>query len=100
MRNHKANSTAYLVRQNACLVNQRYPNLQRQDLKLLNSLTQTLRLSISKGEILWIDGKWYISHAGLLNISLRRRCLGIRTILQKSFCDSNANRWVFKAVVY
>jgi len=100
MHNYKANSTAYLVRQNARLVKQRYPNLQRQDLKLLYSLTQTLRLSISKGEILWIDGKWYVSHAGLLNISLRRQCLGIRTILQKSFCDPDTNRWVFKAIVY
>jgi len=100
MQNHKTNSTAYLLRQNARLVKRRYPNLQRQDLKLLDSLTQALRLSISKGEILWIDGKWYVSHAGLLNISLRRHCLGIRTVLQKSFCDSNANRWVFKAIVY
>ncbi len=100
MTKHKANSTAYLVRQNARLVKQRYPNLQRQDLRLLDSLTQALRLSISKGEILWIEGKWYVSHAGLLNISLRRHCLGIRTILQKSFCDSSANRWVFKAIVY
>jgi hypothetical protein len=53
-----------------------------------------------KGEILYIEGKWYVTHAGLLQIAMRRRCLGIRTALQEKVSDLNACRWVFKATVY
>jgi hypothetical protein len=100
MRDCTTKLTTYLVRQNARLVKQRYPGLLPRDLKRLYSLTQTLRLSVSECEILWIDGKWYITHAGLLKIALRRQCLGIRTVLQKSLCNPAAGRWVFKATVY
>jgi hypothetical protein len=74
--------------------------LRQQDFQALRSLTQTLNLSVLKGEFLFIDGKWYVTHAGLFQIALRRRCLGIRTALQEKVCDSNAGRWVFKATVY
>jgi hypothetical protein len=47
-----------------------------------------------------IDGKWYITHSGLLKIAVRRHCIGIRTVLQKSSCDASAGRWVFRAIVY
>jgi hypothetical protein len=47
-----------------------------------------------------LDGKWYVTHAGLLRLALRRRCLGIRTALQERLCDPITNRWVFKATVY
>ncbi len=89
-----------LVRQNLRLVKQLYPELPQEHLTVLGDLTRTLRLSVSRGEILCIDGKWYVTHAGLLRIALRRRCLGIRTILQERLCDPVAGRWVFKATVY
>src|ERR1035441_2591557 len=100
MRSPETNSTAKLVRQNLRLVKQLYRGLRQQDLRALRSLTRTLHLSVLKGEFLYIEGKWYVTHAGLLQIALRRRCLGIRTALQEQFCDSNAGRWVFKAIVY
>src|SRR3984885_13375770 len=89
-----------LVRQNLRLVKRLYPGLRQQDLQALRSLTRTLHLSVLKGEFLHIDGKWYVTHAGLLQIALKRRCLGIRTSLQEKVCDSNIGRWVFKATVY
>ena len=89
-----------IVRQNLRLVKQLYPGLRKQDFQALRSLTQTLQLSVLKGEFRYIDGKWYVTHAGLLTIALRRRCLGIRTSLQEKVCDSNIGRWVFKATVY
>jgi hypothetical protein len=100
MRSAETVSTLKLVRQNLRLVKRLYPGLQQQDFQALRSLTQTLHLSISKGEFLRIDGKWYVTHAGLLQIALKRRCLGIRTALQEKISDSNACRWVFKATVY
>ncbi|MGB2676672.1 MAG: hypothetical protein WAN12_06280, partial [Candidatus Acidiferrum sp.] len=41
-----------------------------------------------------------MTHGGLLRIALRRRCLGIRTILQERQSDPIAGRWVFKATVF
>src|SRR6202790_298161 len=92
-------STAKLLRQNLNLVKGLYPGLVRQDFQALRSLTRTLHLSVLKGEFLYIEGKWYVTHSGLLQIALRRRCLGIRTALQEKVCDSNTGRWVFKATV-
>ena len=89
-----------LVRQNLRLVKQLYPTLSERNLRVLRELTGSFHLSLSHGEILSIDEKWYITHAGLLRIALRRRCRGIRTVLQERQCDPLAGRWVFKATVY
>jgi hypothetical protein len=100
MRIVETDSTVKLVRQNLHLVKRLYPGLRQQDFQALRSLTRTLHLCVLKGEILYIEGKWYVTHAGLLQIALRRRCLGIRTALQERVSDSNSCRWVFKATVY
>ena len=89
-----------LVRQNLRVVKQLHPLLRRIDLSALRELTRDLQLSVSRGEVLFIDGKWYVSHAGLLRISLRQCCCGIRTALQERQSDPIAGRWVFKATVY
>jgi hypothetical protein len=89
-----------LVRQNLRVVKQLHPWLQRTDLSALRELTMDLSLSVSRGEVLFIDGKWYVTHAGLLRIALRQRCCGIRTVLQERHSDPIAGRWVFKATVY
>jgi hypothetical protein len=89
-----------LVRQNLRVVKQLHPWLQRTGLSALRELTTELRLSVSRGELLLIDGKWYVTHAGLLRIALRQRCCGIRTVLQDRQSDPIAGRWVFKATVF
>jgi hypothetical protein len=100
MKSPKIYSTTKLVRHNIRLVKQLYPSLRKQELLALRSLTRTFRLSIQDGEIRYIDGKWYVTHAGLLQIAMRRHCLGIRTTLQEKMSDSSVGRWVFRAVVY
>jgi hypothetical protein len=57
-------------------------------------------LSIAAGELLVLDGKWYVTHSGLLGIARRNRCAGIKCSLVKECSDAAANRWVFKATVY
>jgi hypothetical protein len=89
-----------LVRQNFRLVKKLYPDLAQGDLRRLRELTQAHLLSVSEGEILCIDRKWYVTHAGLLRIALRARCFGIRTILQERQSDPLAGRWVFRATVF
>jgi hypothetical protein len=89
-----------LVRQNLRLVKRLYPGLSRLNLCALRDLTKSFHLSVSRGEILCIENKWYITHAGLIQIALRRHCRGIRTVMQERQCDSHSGRWVFKATVY
>ena len=89
-----------LLRQNRRAARLRYPSLQPGDLQALSDLTRSLRVSVLQGEVLYIEGKWYITHAGLLRIAVRRRCLGIRTTLQERQSDPLAGRWVFRATVY
>jgi hypothetical protein len=100
MQRIETNSTAKLVRQNLRLVKRLYPALRQQDFRVLRILTRELHLSVLKGDFLYIEGKWYVTHSGLLHIASRRRCLGIRTVLLDKVCDINAGRWVFKATVY
>ncbi len=66
----------------------------------LNGFTQRFGLAIANGEVLLLQGKWYVTHAGLLRLAHRNRCCGIRVQPLREFCDAAANRWVFKATVY
>jgi hypothetical protein len=68
----------------------------------LQSLLQLLRkyhLSIASGDLLLIDSHWYITHAGLLGLAVRNRCIGIEVQPVKEFCDPRASRYVFCAIV-
>jgi len=69
-------------------------------LRNLRSLTNTHGLSVAAGDLQLLDGRWYVTHGGLLRISQRRRCLGIRTAVDRHLSSPTMNRWVFKATVY
>lgn len=58
------------------------------------------RFSVTAGHLQFLDGRWYITHSGLLSVAQRNRCSGIRTIVEKQLCDPGIRRWVFKATVY
>ncbi len=58
----------------------------------LKELTSRFALSVAAGDLQFLDGRWYVTHAGLLGIAQRRRCSGIRTALQKELTDPAANR--------
>jgi hypothetical protein len=89
-----------LVTENVRIARLIYPHLPKSQTSVLRDLTISLRLSLSKGELLWIQDKWYVSHSGLLRIAHRRRCLGIHTSVQEQLTEPSSNRWVFKATVY
>jgi len=74
--------------------------LSRTALDRLRNLTRVFGLSVVLGDIQLIDGRWYVTHAGLLRLAFRRKCSGIRTMAVNRLCDSTTNRWVFKATVY
>jgi hypothetical protein len=66
----------------------------------LEGLSRTHILSVAAGDLQFLNGRWYVTHAGLLGIAQRRLCSGIRTAAQKDLCDPVANRWVFRATVF
>ena len=66
----------------------------------LRELTKTFGFSVGRGDFYYLDGGWYITHAGLLRLAQRKRCTGIRVQQVRQFCDPAMGRWVFKATVY
>jgi len=68
--------------------------------KELRELMVRYQLSVSHGDVMYLDHRWYVTHSGLLRLAFRRHCSGIKTTLQNQLSDSQNNRWVFKAVVY
>jgi len=67
---------------------------------LLENLTKRYSLSVASGDLLYLNGKWYVTHVGLLAISRRKRCIGIQVQAETEFCEPAASRWTFKATVY
>src|ERR1019366_7798596 len=87
-------------RSNVKLARQLWGEPSRVALRGLRELTARHSLSVAAGDLQFLDGRWYVTHAGLLRTAQRRRCHGIRSSLQKDVSDPLANRWVFKATVY
>jgi hypothetical protein len=75
-------------------------DVSTEQVAMLKRLTQELRLSVVAGDLRLLDGKWYVTHAGLLRIAQRNRCSGMRTAVDKALSDPASSRWVFKATVY
>jgi hypothetical protein len=85
---------------NVRLAKQRWAGLPRTALIALRELSQEYRLSVALGDLLYIDERWYVSHAGLLRIAQRRKCSGIKVECVGEFSDPGAARWAFKATVF
>jgi hypothetical protein len=66
----------------------------------LEELAKRYPLSIAMGDLLYLQGRWYVTHTGLLRIASRKCCSGIHVLAAVKFCDPAASRWAFKATVY
>ena len=87
-------------RSNVHLARITWGELSEHILQSLRELTKSYRLSIARGELQQLEGRWYVTHSGLLRVARNNRCLGIQVQAQQGFCDAEARRWVFKATVY
>jgi hypothetical protein len=65
--------------------------------KTLARYSTEFRLSISLGDLLLVDNRWYVTHSGLAR---RSRCAGIQVKPVTEFSDPSQQRWAFKATVY
>jgi hypothetical protein len=66
----------------------------------LAAWSEELGISIESGDLLLIEGKWYITHTGLLRLARRKKCCGIHVDLAPEFCDFSSSRWACRAIVY
>jgi hypothetical protein len=89
-----------LVKKNLELAMKVWGSLSETTSETLTGLTKRYALVISAGDLILLDGKWYVTHSGLVGLSRRKRCAGIHVKPAKAFCDPSAQRWAFEATVY
>jgi hypothetical protein len=85
---------------NSKLARATWGELSRSVIRTLRTLTEEYSLLISRGDLQLLDGRWYVTHAGLLRIARSKNCCGIRSALVSRLSDPSANRWIFRATVY
>ena len=95
-----AGNKSELLRMNVKCAQRNWGGLSKDCVHALAELTDSYRISVAAGHLHLLDGRWYITHSGLIQLAFRRRCGGIKTTLEERLSDPVANRWVFKAVVY
>jgi len=85
---------------NSKLARATWGGLPKSAIRALRTLTEEYGLLISTGDLQFLDGRWYVTHAGLLRIARSKNCRGIRSTLVSRLCDPSAHRWIFRATVY
>ena len=92
--------TVVSFRSNASFARQLWGELPPVAFRSLRELTARYSLSVAAGDLQLLDGRWYVTHTGLLQLASRKGCRGINTSLQERLCDPAGSRWVCRAVVY
>ena len=85
---------------NAIIAETLWGNMSQLALDALEDLTRRFSLRIASGDLLYLEGKWYITHSGLLGIARRKHCAGIQVRPVVGFCDPALSRWTFRATVF
>jgi hypothetical protein len=90
-----------LSKENFRIAKKRWPKqINRFCTRILRLVTLTYHFSIAAGDLILLDEGWYVTHAGLLRLARRSRCLGIHAEPAPELSDVSAARWAFKATVY
>jgi len=66
----------------------------------LRQISELHQFSIPMGDLMYLGGRWYVTHVGLLRLAQREACTGIRVQPVREFCEATASRWAFKATVF
>src|SRR5271169_3511359 len=85
---------------NRRIARQLWSHISPMALRSLKELTIEYLLSIASGDLLLLDGRWYVTHNGLLGLARRSRCAGINVRPVPTFSDPSSQRWAFEATVY
>jgi hypothetical protein len=93
--------TDKLLRNNLRSARSRWKHdLTKSALETLKVLTQNFRFSIGKGDLIWLERGWYVTHIGLVGLARRSRCAGMHCKPVPAFCNQKEQRWAFEATVY
>jgi hypothetical protein len=77
-----------------------WKSLTREACVTLAGIVEEHSLSVARGDLLYLNSHWYVTHTGLLGVARRHRCAGIHVRPATSFCDPSEQRWAFEATVY
>jgi hypothetical protein len=99
-RSRASNSFKSLARQNIKWARRLNPENESRSLGQLRDLSLTFGFSLATGELMQLNGAWYVTHAGLLRLASRKHCAGIDVERVDESSDPLTGRWVFKATVF
>jgi hypothetical protein len=66
----------------------------------LKELSMQFGFSLPLGDVLLLEGRWYVTHTGLIRLARRHRCAGIHVRPVPEFSNPSTQRWTFEATVY
>lgn len=90
-----------LSRKNLLAAKRKWPTqLSPAQILTLRFLTHLYQFSVVGGDLLLLEGGWYVTHTGLIRLAARRRCRGIDVQPSAEFSDATNSRYAFKATVY
>jgi hypothetical protein len=89
-----------LIRQNLRFARRWSNQVGRIAVVQLREMTMKFGFSLPLGDLTYLDRGWYVTHAGLVRLASRKRCVGIEVQQVAESCDQSTGRWVFKATVY
>ena len=92
---------AHLARRNLRLARLKYGSLVSTVANVsLRALTKQFAFSLEFGDVMLLDGSWYVTHSGLLRLATRKGCLGIRVQPVSGFCSPEQSKWAFRATAF
>ena len=77
-----------------------YGDLPKPVLRALRELIQRHEISVTSGDVKYLNGGWYVTHSGLLRLAERCHCAGIHSRPVLASSDPATCRWVFRAAVF
>src|SRR5882724_3141797 len=77
-----------------------YGDLSQPTLNNLERLLRRYKISLSQGDLKYLDNGWYVTHVGLLRVAERHHCVGIHVRPVHKCCDPLSSRWIFRAAVF
>src|SRR6266576_229248 len=69
-------------------------------LAVLTQVSEIYEFSVTMGDLLYVNGGWYVTHVGLVRLAHRKACAGIQVQPVRAFCDTATSKWAFKATVF
>jgi hypothetical protein len=92
---------AQLARRNLRLARMKYGTVFSPTMRVsLRALTRQFGFSMELGDVMLLDGSWYVTHSGLLRLATRKGCVGIRVQPVPGFCSPEQSRWAFRATAF